>query len=93
MTPTASTNTNAALNDFISKVEAQILVPLITLLALGALVVFIWGVIGYIRSADDAEARSKGQQHILWGFVGLVIIFGATAIISIIQAFANVFSQ
>jgi TRAP-type C4-dicarboxylate transport system permease small subunit len=94
MPPTTNSNpalTNAPLNDFISKVETQILVPLITLMALAAFVVFLWGVIEYIRNADSDEARTKGQQHMLWGFVGLVIIFGTTAIIAIIQSFVNLF--
>ena len=90
MPPTTNTALpNTALNDFIGKIETQILVPLMTLLALIAFVVFIWGVVEYIRNADSDEARAKGQQHILWGFVGLVIIFGAGAIIAIIQMFAN----
>jgi TRAP-type C4-dicarboxylate transport system permease small subunit len=91
ITSNSSALTNAPLNEFLTKVEAQILVPLVTLMALAAFVVFLWGVIEYIRNADNDEARTKGQQHILWGFVGLVIIFGTTAIISIIQAFVNLF--
>ncbi len=90
----ASTNaalSNAPLNSFIAAVQTNILNPLITLLALVAFVVFIWGVVDYIRNADNDEKRKAGQQHILWGFVGFVIIFGAGAIISIIKALVSVF--
>lgn len=69
---------------FINGIEQQILAPLITLIALGAFVVFVWGVVEFVRGADNAEAREKGQRHIVWGLVGLVIIFGANAIIRII---------
>ena len=85
----ASQATNAPLNAFITAVEQQILTPIITLLALVAFVVFIWGVIVYIKDADNDEKRKEGQQHILWGIIGLVIIFGVTAIINVIQMFAN----
>ena len=87
MPPTTTTTpapTNAVLNDFIGKVESQILAPLITLMALVAFVVFLWGVVEYVRNAESDEARAKGQQHMLWGFVGFVIIFGTTAIISLL---------
>jgi TRAP-type C4-dicarboxylate transport system permease small subunit len=93
MSPTATNPalTNGPLNDFLGKVEAQILVPIITLLALAAFVVMIWGVVDYIRQADNPEARSIGTQHMLWGFVGLVIIFGTTAIINLITLLIQVF--
>jgi uncharacterized membrane protein len=87
--PTQGTTNNAALNTFISKAEAQILTPIITLLALAGFVVFIWGVVEYIQGADNDEKRKTGQQHILWGLIGLVIIFGADALISIIGNVAN----
>jgi protein-S-isoprenylcysteine O-methyltransferase Ste14 len=84
MPTTTSGATNATFNAFIGQVESQILVPIITLLAFAAFVLFVWGVIEYIRNADNDEARKTGQQHILWGLIGLVIIFGATAIVNII---------
>ena len=78
--PTAPAN--AALDTFLAKITTLIITPAITLLALAAFTVFIWGVFGYIRGADDAEARKAGQEHILWGLVGLTIMFGAMAIIT-----------
>jgi uncharacterized membrane protein YidH (DUF202 family) len=90
-TNTTPAPTNAVLNDFIGKVESQILAPLVTLMALVAFVVFMWGVVDYIRNADNDEARTKGQQHMLWGFVGFVLIFGATAIISILTGLVGIF--
>lgn len=71
---------------FILKVQDAILTPIITLLALGAFVMFIWGVVQFIISADDETKRHTGQQHMLWGIIGLVIIFGANAIVSLIRA-------
>ncbi|MDB5194948.1 MAG: seg, partial [Parcubacteria group bacterium] len=68
---------------FVGKVETAIINPLITLIALAAFVVFIWGVVEFIANAGNEEKRATGQQHMLWGFIGLVIIFGAKAIITI----------
>ncbi len=71
------------LNKFLGKVVVQIVNPLILLLAASALVVFLWGVFEFIRNAGDEGKRAEGKSAILWGLVGLVIIFGAYGIINI----------
>jgi hypothetical protein len=71
---------------FFDAVKHNIVNPIITLLSLAAFVVFVWGVVDFIRNADDPEKRADGQQHMIWGIVGLVIIFGTTAIINILKA-------
>jgi len=76
--------TASAASTFFENIKTNIVDPIITLLALAAFVVFIWGVVNFIRGADDAEQRSTGQRHMIWGIVGLVIIFGAGAIVQLI---------
>jgi type VI protein secretion system component VasK len=73
----------AILNQFLSKVVVQIVNPIILLLATGAFVVFLWGVFEFIRNAGDAGKRDEGKRAIIWGLVGLVIIFGAYGILNI----------
>lgn len=65
-------------------IKINIVDPIITLLALAAFVVFIWGLVNFVRGADDAEVRDTGKRHMIWGIVGLVIIFGAGAIVQFI---------
>ncbi len=83
--------TNATLNDFIGKFDTAILNPIITLLALAAFVLFTWGVVEYIRGSENDEKRKIGQQHMLWGIVGLTIMFGATVIVKVLGNVANSF--
>lgn len=71
---------------FIANVQREILMPIITLLTLGAFLIFIWGIVEFIASSDNEEKRKAGQQHMIWGIVGLVIIFGANAIVALIKA-------
>lgn len=75
---------------FLGKIQDQILGPIITLLSLAAFVLFIWGVFLFISAAGDEEKRRTGKQHMVWGIIGLVIIFGANAIISLIKATVGV---
>jgi len=71
------------LNQFLDKVVVQIINPIILLLAATAFVVFLWGVFEFIAHAGDETHRKEGKQAILWGLVGLVIIFGAYGIINL----------
>lgn len=72
-----------ALDSFLSKVVVEIVNPIILLLSALAFVVFIWGVYEFIAHAGDETKRKEGRQAILWGLVGLVIIFGAYGIINL----------
>lgn len=74
------------LTPFLEKVVVQIVNPLILLLVSIAFMYFLWGVFNFIRQAGDADKRAEGQQAILWGLVGLVIIFGAYGIIRIVTS-------
>ncbi len=71
------------LNTFLGKVIVEIINPIILLLAASAFVVFLWGVFQFIWQAGDAGARETGRRAILWGLVGLVVIFGAYGIINV----------
>lgn len=71
------------LNTFLAKVVVQIVNPLILLLAASAFVVFVWGVFEFIKGAGDEGKREEGRRAILWGIIGLVIIFGAYGIINV----------
>jgi hypothetical protein len=71
------------LNLFIDKVVAQIVNPIILLLAAAAFVVFLWGIYEFVKGAGDEKARETGRSAIMWGLIGLVIIFGAYGIINI----------
>ena len=71
------------LNGFLGKVVTQIINPLILLLAAVAFVVFIWGVFEFILHAGEETKRSEGRKAIMWGLIGLAIIFGAYGIINV----------
>ncbi len=71
------------LNAFLTKVVAQIINPVILLLAAGAFIVFLWGVFEFIRQAGDEGKREEGRHAIMWGLIGLVVIFGAYGIINV----------
>lgn len=80
----------SVINSFLDRVIVQIINPIILLLSAGAFVVLAWGIFEFIRKADDDKARATGRSAILWGFVGLAIIFGAYGIINIALGAFNI---
>lgn len=73
------------MDEIIGNIQREIINPLITVIALAAFVVFVWGVVDFIRGADNEEKRKIGQQHMIWGIIGLVILFGAQAILQLLK--------
>lgn len=72
------------IDTFIGCLAGTIVNPLIQLLFAAALVMFLWGVFGYIRNADNPEGRQTGGRHILWGLIGMAIMVGVYGIIRIL---------
>ncbi len=72
------------LRRFIGVLEREIVGPIITLVALAAFLVFIWGIVDFIWHGGDPEKRTLGQQHMFWGLLGLAILFSANALIALI---------
>lgn len=73
----------AELNKFLGKVVVEIINPIILFLSAVAFVLFLWGVFEFVAHAEDETKRTEGKRAIMWGLVGLVIIFGAYGIINI----------
>lgn len=69
----------------IQKIITEIIQPFVNLLFVVALLVFFWGMFQMIRGADNEEERAKGKRVILWGGIGLLIMFGAYGIMAIIK--------
>lgn len=71
-------------DDLLIKLNVKILNPAIEFAFIIALVVFLWGVMEYIRGAAVEEKRKNGRQHMLWGLIGFVIMFGVFGIINLL---------
>ncbi len=83
----AQGSTNTIGNTFyqlLYNIELFILNPIIYLLFGLSLMVFLYGVFEFIKNSDDTEERKKGGQHILWGVVGMAIMFSAYGIINFV---------
>jgi len=57
------------------------LIPIIVVLGV---VYFIWGVVTYVISGDDEEAKKKGRTRMIYGIIGLVVIVALWGLVGIV---------
>jgi hypothetical protein len=73
-----------SIEPFLEDVSRVILNPLIYLLFAIALLVFFWGIFEFIRSETADNKREEGKKKILYGLIGMLIMFSAFGIIKLI---------
>ena len=69
---------------FIGNVNRVILNPIIYLLFALALVFFVYGVLEFLMGQEDEGKRTEGKSHMIWGIIGITIMFGVWALLNII---------
>jgi uncharacterized membrane protein len=79
-----TTTGGSSFDSLFQKITTNIVSPIIYLLMAAAIVYFIWGVFMFIKNADNSEKRKEGYQHMIWGIIGLFIMFSVRGIINVI---------
>jgi len=47
--------------------------------------VFVWGLVEFLWALRKGDNPKKGQDHMIWGLIGLFIMVASWAIIQVIQ--------
>lgn len=71
--------------DILNNIISYILNPIIYLLVGLAVIYFLYGVLNFVRNAEDPAKRSEGASHIFWGIIGIAIMFSVFAFVHVIQ--------
>ena len=58
-----------------------VIVPVIFALAF---LVFIWGVFQFVVNAGDETKRTEGRKFILWGLLGIVVLFSVWGFVNML---------
>jgi len=74
-------------NTLLSKINAQILDPIIGLLIALSMVFFLYGVIEFIAGSASEEKRSTGRRHMIWGIIGLFIAISVFGLMNLLASF------
>ena len=76
-------------DEFVGNLTNAVLDPLIALLVGIAIVIFLAGIFRFLTNSTNAEERQLGIKHMIWGFVGFLIIYLAQGILNLIQNTVN----
>ncbi len=68
----------------LNNINEFILNPIIVLAFAIALLYFFWGVYQFISTEAAGKDRAKGQQKILYGILGMFIMFAAKGLIGLV---------
>lgn len=68
----------------IENIKSQILQPVVGLLIGVAVLVFFWGLVEFIYKQDRPLAKQAGQQHMIWGAIGFLVMFGVYGLLTIV---------
>lgn len=74
-------------DSLLGKINAQILNPIIVLMIAIAVVVFLYGLVEFIAGAGSEDKRQVGKRHIIWGLIGMFIMFSVFGIMQILANF------
>ncbi|MBP9748176.1 MAG: hypothetical protein KBD17_00915 [Candidatus Pacebacteria bacterium] len=69
---------------FIGKVNTFIINPIIGFLFALAVLYFLYGMVQFLINQENEEAKSTGKQHMIWGIIGITIMFGVWTILGFI---------
>ena len=71
----------------ISNIKVYILNPTIGFMFAVAVVMFIYGIVEYIWSADNEDKVAVGKKHMIWGIIGMFVMIGVYGILNILSGF------
>ena len=67
----------------------ELFVPFRNLLFALAFVIFLWGLVEFLISQDNEEKQKTGKRHMVWGLLGLAIMFAVNGILWILINFVE----
>ena len=69
---------------FLDNVKSEIIQPLIYLLIAAAFGYFVFGVMLFVKDMDNEVEKENGKKHMIWGVIGLTVIFSVYGILNIL---------
>lgn len=70
-------------DDVLQKIITEIFSPIYQLVAAIAFVYFLYGAAKFIYDIRNPSEKNEGKSHLLWGMVGLFIIFSVGGILKL----------
>ena len=72
-------------NSIVNNLVSVIVEPIVWLIIFLGAVYFVWGLINFALNYDNDTKRQEGKKHMIYGILGMVIMFGVWSIIKFID--------
>ncbi len=72
-----------SVSEFMNRVDAAIINPILALLFTAGMLYFLWGGFQFIVGAAEPSKRIEGKQHMLWGVIGMFVMFSVYVILRV----------
>lgn len=72
------------ISDVLNSINRYVLNPIIIFFFALATLILFWGIFQFIASETADNKREEGKKKIIWGVVGIFIMFSAYGLISLI---------
>lgn len=69
----------------VNKVVSLIIAPAILVLFSLAFLLFVWGIVQFLKSLNDGKVSQEGKNHMLYGVLGMFVMVSVFGIISLIS--------
>ncbi|MEK7538245.1 MAG: hypothetical protein AAB552_00195 [Patescibacteria group bacterium] len=80
---------NPAVIGFMNKIITVFINPIIFFLVGLAVLYFLWGLFMFVKNQDSEDAQTEGKSHMVWGVIGVFIMFAVYGILDIIANTAS----
>jgi len=78
-----------SVGDVVGRFTTYVIDPALLILAAAGFFYFVWGLVQFLFELNQGGKTEEGKQHMIWGVVGMVIMFSVVGIIALIN---NTFS-
>ena len=68
----------------LDKIVTNILNPIVGLLLSISIIVFLFGIVEFLSSAENISKNEEGKKHMIWGLIGIFIIVSVNGIMKLI---------
>jgi hypothetical protein len=74
-----------SVGDVVGRFTTYIINPALLVLAAAGFFFFVWGLVQFLWTLNQGGEPEEGKQHMIWGVVGMVIMFSVIGIIALIN--------
>src|ERR1700734_3174564 len=74
-----------SVGDVVGRFTTYVIDPALLILAAAGFFYFVWGLVQFLFAVNQGGKTDEGKQHMIWGIVGMVIMFSVVGIISLIN--------